>query len=73
MVPRCALFPAFKVPDDPKHPIWYHHEAFSHSPPGRPLPSLEASHPEYLTLAVVLFHLPSGIKGMQNRVREAAL
>lgn len=72
MLPRCLLFPEVKVPADPKHSL---------GPTTRPLatpllgshsPPVEAIHPAYLTLAVVLFHLPSGIKGM-NRVWEAAL
>lgn len=70
MLPRCLLFSAVKVPDDPKRSFGPITKPLATPLPGRPLPS--ASHPAYLTLAVVLFHFPSGIKGM-NRVWKAAL
>lgn len=61
MLPRCLLFPAVQVQLTPNPHL---------VPPHSPVPS--ASHPAHLTLAVVLSHLPSGIKG-GNSVWDAAL
>lgn len=79
MLPRCLLFPEVKVSADPKHPFGPTTRPLATPLLGKPLPSwgshsppVEASHPAYLTLVVVLFDLPSGIKGM-NSVWKAAL
>jgi hypothetical protein len=71
MLPRCLFFSAVKVPADPKHSFGPTIKPLAAPLLGRPLPL--ASHPAYLTVfEVVLFHFPSGIKGV-NRVWEAAL